>query len=70
MKAANTTLRWVHSAAMIADGLTKMESPALQVTLNFYAKQQWALVQGPSFTSTKKRWILKKDTLDVLESSE
>eukprot|EP00959_Pyramimonas_sp_CCMP1952_P392322 8220894-Pyramimonas_sp.AAC.1 len=30
MKTANTTLRWVHSEAMIADGLTKMESPALQ----------------------------------------
>eukprot|EP00959_Pyramimonas_sp_CCMP1952_P243242 5084510-Pyramimonas_sp.AAC.1 len=67
MSAATSVLRWVHSEAMIADGLTKLEAPALQVTLAFYVKQQWALVQDPSFTSSKRRKIMKKDTLDTID---
>ena len=55
MEEGATELRWVHSEAMPADGLTKGSSAARSVLADFLTRGYWRLVQDPSFTSAKKR---------------
>ena len=67
MTAAQTLLRWVHSEAMAADGLTKTSAPAVQTTMQFYTRREWSLVHDPTFTSAKKRKARGHDILETIE---
>eukprot|EP00974_Lingulodinium_polyedra_P101507 9833229-Lingulodinium_polyedra.AAC.1 len=55
MSEGGTELRWVHSEAMPADGLTKGSSAARAVLQDFLTRGYWRLVRDPEFTSAKKR---------------
>ena len=65
MEEGATELRWVHSEAMPADGLTKGSCAARSVLADFLTRGYWRLVQDPSFTSAKKRRLQgREDILD------
>ena len=49
-----TQLRWCHSEANIADGLTKAEPRAQQLLRKFLTDYIWRIVWDPDFTSSKK----------------
>ena len=60
MAKTGTELRWVHSEAMIADGLTKDQVSAggrvaSGTTLDFARQASWRIVHDPDFVSAKKR---------------
>eukprot|EP00959_Pyramimonas_sp_CCMP1952_P144358 3022004-Pyramimonas_sp.AAC.1 len=55
MEEGTAELRWVHSGAMPADGLTKGSCAARSVLADFLIRAYWRLVQDPTFTSAKKR---------------
>ena len=59
---SRTELRWVHSEAMPADGLTKGSAAAHNVTLDFLTRGYWRLVKDENFTAAKKRH--RADILD------
>ena len=48
-------MRWVHSHAMIADGLTKPSNLALNVILSFLRRARWKIVHDERFLSARKR---------------
>ena len=50
----STLVRWVHSLAMIADGLTKDGDQAREVTLKFATDYMWRLVHDEKFTSARR----------------
>ena len=55
LAATKTMLRWVHSEAMAADGLTKLNPSAMATALDFAQRGWWRIVQDTSFTAAKKR---------------
>ena len=62
---SGTIMRWVHSEAMPADGLTKDSKQAHNVLLDFLTRGYWRLVQDESFTASKKRKAQgREDILD------
>jgi hypothetical protein len=51
-----TIVRWVHSEAMVVDGMTKLDAPkARATTMDFATRGHWRLVQDHTFTAAKKR---------------
>ena len=60
-----TELRWVHSEAMPADGLTEGSTAAHQVTMDFLTRGYWRLVRDDTFTAARKRKAAgREDILD------
>ena len=53
--ATNTSLKWSHSEAQLADVLTKLSGPGLKFFLQFLRRGKWRLVLDPRFISSKKR---------------
>ena len=52
----NTTVRWVHSEAMVVDAMTKAGSgKARETTLDFATRDMWRLVHDETFTAAKRR---------------
>ena len=52
----NTTVRWVHSEAMVVDAMTKAGSgKARETTLDFATRDMWRLVHDETFTAAKHR---------------
>ena len=49
-----TQLRWCHSEANVADGLTKADPRALQLLRKFLASSVWRIIWDPLFTSSKR----------------
>ena len=69
MEEGTAELRWVHSGAMPADGLTKGSCAARSVLADFLIRAYWRLVQDPTFTSAKKRRQQgREDILDDVSS--
>ena len=60
----NTVVRWVHSHAQIADGLTKGSWQAFGVLKLFLEKQEWRLIYDEHFMSARKRSALGKGIFD------
>ncbi|CAK0911609.1 unnamed protein product [Prorocentrum cordatum] len=56
----NAVVRWVHSRAQIADGLTKGNWQAFGVLKLFLEKQEWRLIYDEHFMSARKRAALGK----------
>ena len=63
-------LRWTHSAAQLADCMTKRSEEA-QKPFELLKRRgwKWRLVYDPSFTSARKRAQKGHDVLDFLPSS-
>lgn len=61
------TLRWVHSHAQLADGLTKYDIEAIRLLNDFILNGIWRLVHDPEFESARKGF---KKTLKVLETKD
>ena len=52
----DTIVRWVHSEAMVVDGMTKLNgTKARATTMEFATKGGWRLVHDELFTAAKKR---------------
>lgn len=61
------TLRWVHSHAQLADGLTKYDIEAIRLLNDFILNGIWRLVHDPEFESARKGF---QKTLKVLETKK
>ena len=63
---SGTTVRWVHSHAQLADGLTKSSLHAYRLLLSFLCKQKqrWRLLWDEQFLSARKRAVIGKDIFD------
>ena len=60
LKMSNTTVRWVHSNAKLADAVTKpMATSSLMKALGEGA---WILVEDPTFTSAKRLKAQERQT--------
>ena len=59
-----TVVRWVHSHAQIADGLTKGSWQAFGVIKLFLEKQEWRIIYDEHFMSAQKRAALGKGIFD------
>ena len=56
MSQTGCLVRWVHSEAMVVDGMTKWSSQVARDTTMSFAKQStWRVVQDDKFTAAKKR---------------
>ena len=52
---SQTVVRWVHSHAEVADGLTKVSGPAQQRLRAFLEAPGWKVVEDQQFESAKRR---------------
>ena len=68
--ATGTRIRWVHSHAQIADGLTKASLQALQLLTKFMHTQRWRLVFDAKYMSARKRAAINKDIFDEIEDGD
>ncbi|CAK0846211.1 unnamed protein product [Prorocentrum cordatum] len=59
-----TIVRWVHSHAQLADGMTKASQQALHVLHSFLKSQRWKIVHDERFLSARKRSSLCKGIFD------
>ena len=65
MHESSTTMRWVHSAALLADGLTKSSAASRMILIDFLTRGYWRLKHDAEFTSAKKtRAAGREDILD------
>ncbi|CAK0855515.1 unnamed protein product [Prorocentrum cordatum] len=57
-------VRWVHSHAQLADGMTKASQQAFNVLHSFLKSQRWKIVHDERFLSARKRSALGKGIFD------
>ena len=65
MATSRCIMRWVHSAMMPADCLTKSSCSAHRDLVDFLARGYWRLVQDPAFLSANQR--LEARLRDILD---
>ena len=70
LRRSKARLKWVHSHAMIADGLTKASQQAYHVIMNFLRGQRWRLVDDPRFVSARKRAAMGKNIFDDVDPGD
>ena len=69
MNETQTTVRWVHSEAMVCDSMTKVNSAvARETTMSFATRPLWRLIHDESFTAAKRRKHLGR--LDAVPEEE
>lgn len=66
MASGSVKLKWVHSHAMVENGLTKSDRGPFMLLRTFLVRSQWGLVLDERFLSAKKRAILG---IDIFEDS-
>ena len=52
---SQTTVRWTHSHAEVADGMTQCDNNAMRRLLQFIQAPWWRIVEDPEFESARKR---------------
>ena len=57
-------VRWVHSHAQLADGMTKASLQAFHVLHSFLKRQRWKIVHDERFLSARKKSALGKGIFD------
>lgn len=65
----HTPVRWVHSHAMLADGLTKVSSTAIRILRAFIRKPLWRLVFDENFMSARKRTMAGLEIFDEVKAT-
>ena len=70
LRSCGTRLRWVHSHAMLADGLTKNSTLAHQLLRSFLIRGEWCLRYDERFLSARKRAAAGMDIFDPVEESD
>ncbi|CAK0906464.1 unnamed protein product [Prorocentrum cordatum] len=64
LEEGGTIVRWVHSHAQLADGMTKASLQAFNVLHAFLKNQRWNIVHDERFLSARKRSALGKGIFD------
>ena len=67
---AGTNLRWLHSHAMLADGMTKDNNQACQLMRQFLMTLHWKLVIDKNFISARKRSAAGKGILEDADEGD
>ena len=69
-RAPQTKLRWVHSHAQVADGLTNASYQALNVLRSFMVHQRWKIIHDEHFLSARKSQAAGKDIFDGVNDDD
>ena len=64
LEEGGTLVRWVHSHAQLADGMTKASFQAFHVLHSFLKCQRWKIVHDERFLSARKRSAFGKGIFD------
>ncbi|CAK0877495.1 unnamed protein product, partial [Prorocentrum cordatum] len=64
LEEGETIVRWVHSHAQLADGMTEASQQAFNVLHAFRKSQRWKIVHDERFLSARKRSALGKGVFD------
>ena len=61
-------MRWAHSHAQAADGLTKGDRSGLCLLRNFLQRGGWKIIYDEDYMSARKRRLLGKDIHEAISS--